>query len=368
MKQYFKTSAVFALTQMKRSFRDPMTLLVLFAIPLLLLLIFGAFFKNTNNITLKVIVINNSSEQYAKDFSQTLKGMKVLRQPDESISVDEAKQRMSDGELDGIIELPTGFGALNASGVPTGAVSVYYDGTNPQTGDIVSSVMRGVIDDANRRITTVSQPLTIERKPINITQVKAIDNIFPMFTGLAIMMVGIFGVASVIPYDKKGGYLRRLRATPMRPGQFMLGTMINHAVIGFAIVTLMTILALTLFDLNMRGSWLAYSSFAALALISMIGFGLAIGGIAKNTTQSDVLGQVVFLASMALGGIWFPRALMPEFMQNLVAFMPLTPIIDGIRAIVVENTSLLSLGSEFAVLGGWALVTYIVGIKLFSWE
>ncbi|MCH4209991.1 ABC transporter permease [Bifidobacterium sp.] len=368
MAQYLKASLVFGLTQIKRSFRDPMTLLVLFAIPLLLLIVFGSFLRDTSTISLRVAVVNSSQEQFAAEFAGNLAELEVLKLPDKAPTLDEAKRQMNEGELDGIIELPPEFGARSDAGMPGGTVKVYYDAADAQTGDIVTSIMRGVVDRSNKQITGITLPLDIVREPVNVVQMTAMDSIFPMFTGMAIMMVGLFGVASVIPYDKKGGYLRRLHATPMRPGQFMLGTMLNYAVIGLAVVSLMTVLAATLFGMSMRGNWLVYGAFIAASLLMILGFGLAVGGIAKNTTQADILGQIIFLGSLALGGIWFPRALMPEFIQGIVRFMPLTPVIDGIRAIVVENASLLGLGTELAVMAGWAALAYTVGIKLFRWE
>lgn len=368
MRNYLKTSLVFAQTQLKRSFRDPMTLLVLFAIPLLLLIVFGSFLRDTSNISIKVAVVNNSSEKFAEDFNNTLKNIDVLKLPEENLNLDEAKQQMNNGDIDGIIELPKEFGKNNTNNIPAGSLKIYYDATDSQTSDIVSSIMRGVVDESNKQLTDISLPLNIEREAVNVTKISAIDTVFSMFTGLAIMMVGIFGVASVIPYDKKGGYLKRLRATPMRPGQFIIGTMLNYALIGLFVVAVMTVLAVFMFNLEIRGDLINYALFILISLIMMLGFGLAIGSIAKNTTQADVWGQVVFLSSLALGGVWFPKALMPEFLQGIVSFMPLTPIIEGIKAITVESASLLSLGPELAVIAGWAIVTYAIGIKLFRWE
>lgn len=367
MKAYLRTIFFFAKTQIRRSLRDPMTLLVLFAIPLLLLLVFGAFLRDTSNISLRVAVINNSDQPFADQFANSLNEVSVLKLPENAPSLDEARQQMHDNELDGIIELPENFGAIEGA-TPTGEVKVYYDQTDTQTGEIVSSVMRSVVEATNQQLTDVRMPITISQEAVNVNQVTAIDSIFATFTGIAIMMVGVFGVASVIPYDKKGGYLRRLHATPLRPSQFMLGTMINYSLIGLSVVTLMTILALFVFDLNMRGSWIAFAGFVAAALTMMLGFGLAVGGIAKNTTQADILGQVIFLSSMAVGGVWLPTALLPSFVQTISSFIPLTPIVDGIRAITTEGVGLTGLGPELAVIGGWALIAFIVGIKTFRWE
>ena len=194
------------------------------------------------------------------------------------------------------------------------------------------------------------------------------DGLFAMFTGMAIMMVGIFGAASAIPYDKKSGVLRRLHVTPLKTRDFILGMLSTYVIVGVLAVALMTALAVTLFGLEMKGSWLDYSLFSLLAITLMVGIGLAVGGLAKNSTQSDVYGQIIFLSSMAFSGLWFPRALMPEWLQSITTFLPLTSIIEGIRAIVTEGMSIMSLGNELAVIGVWAVAITILGIKTFRWE
>jgi ABC-2 type transport system permease protein len=367
MKSYVSTTLLFAFMQLKRSFRDPITLIVLFAIPILLLLLFGAFLRNTNNISLRVAIVNNSQAPFAGEFVTSLEKVKVFKLSDKKLTLEQAKTEMTNDSLDGIIELPAGFGEVK-QGVPSGAVKLYYDKADNQTGDIVASVMRSVTDDTNQRLTGARTPLTIERTPINLAQASAFDTIFAMFTGMAIMMVGIFGVASSLASDKKTGILRRLRTTPLRASQVMGGMTLSYAGVGVVAIGLMTALAIMVFNFEMRGDWLAYGVFVLIAMALMLGFGLAIGGLAKNSTQADIYGQVVFMSSMAFGGIWFPRALLPEWLQNITSFLPLTPVVDGIRAITVEGMSLLAVGPELAVMAGWMVVVYAVGVRMFRWE
>ena len=94
-----KTTFLFAKTQLIRVFRDPVTIIVLFAIPILLLVLFGAFTKGTDNLKLKVAVVNDSSEQFAGTFTKQLDKVEVLDQPDEKVNIDIAKQQMREGEL-----------------------------------------------------------------------------------------------------------------------------------------------------------------------------------------------------------------------------------------------------------------------------
>lgn len=362
-----KTAFLIAKTQLLRVFRDPVTLIVLFAIPVLLLVMFGLFLGNTNDISLRVAVVNNSSEPFAKEFSKQLEKVEAFKQPDQKLSLDDAKQKMRNDELDGIVELPSSFGKI-ANNMPSGKAKVYFDQTDATTGDIVSGVMKGIIDEANKQITGTDLPLAVERESIAGSGARIFDGLFAMFTGMAVMMVGIFGAASAIPYDKKSGVLRRLRVTPLKTSQLILGQMATYVIVGVLAVALMTLLAVTLFNLDMKGSWIDYAGFMLLGTILMVGFGIAVGGWAKNSTQSDVYGQIIFLSSMAFSGLWFPRALMPEWLQGITSFLPLTAIIDGIRDIVTEGMSILSLGNELLVLAVWAIVITIVGIKTFRWE
>lgn len=362
-----KTIFLIAKAQLLRVFRDPVTLIVLFAIPIVLLVMFGAFLGNTDDVSLRVAVVNNSKEQFAKDFSKQLEGVKAFKQPDKKLSIDEAKQKMRNDELDGVVELPSGFGKIT-NNMPAGEAKVYFDQTDATTGDIVSGVMKGVIDETNKQITGTALPLSVKRESIVGTGGSIFDGLFAMFTGMAMMMVGIFGAASAIPYDKKSGVLRRLRVTPLKTSHFILGMMMTYVIVGVLAVALMTILAVTAFDLQMKGSWLEYGAFTLLGTLLMVGFGLAVGGWAKNSTQADVYGQIIFLASMAFSGLWFPRALMPEWLQSITSFLPLTSIIEGIRSITTEGMGLLLLGSELLVIAIWALVIMLVGIKTFRWE
>ncbi len=362
-----KTTFLFAKTQLTRVFRDPVTLIVLFAIPLLLLVLFGAFTKGTEDLKLKVAVVNNSSEPFAAEFSKQLEKVKILDQPEKKPGLDEAKKQMRSDELDGIVELPENFGKAS-QGVPAGTVRVYFDQTDNTTGDIVTGVMTQVIEETNKQVTGVQMPLAVERVSISGSGARIFDGLYAMFTSMAIMMVGIFAVASTIPADKKSGALRRLRVTPLKSSQLVIGTMLAYAIVAILAVTLMTVLAILAFGLEMKGSWLDFAGFSLLAIAMFLAFGMMVGGWAKNTTQSDIYGQIIFISSLAFSGLWFPRALLPEWLQTITSYLPLTPVVDGIRSIVTEGAAIASLGMEMAVIVGWLVVVTIVGIKTFRWE
>lgn len=71
---------------------------------------------------------------------------------------------------------------------------------------------------------------------------------------------------------------------------------------------------------------------------------------------------------MFLSGTFFPRFLMPEWLQNVSGFLPLTPVIDGIRLIATEGKHLTQIGSQLGLIAIWLVVIYVIAFRVFRWE
>jgi len=99
-----------------------------------------------------------------------------------------------------------------------------------------------------------------------------------------------------------------------------------------------------------------------------LGIGLALGGWAKNERQAAPLGNIIVFPMMFLTGIFFPRFLMPEWLQHITTFMPLTPVIDGARMILAEGKSLLDLGPQLGIMAIWLVIIYAIAFRVFRWE
>ncbi len=363
-----KTTLQYAKIQFLRVLRDPVTLIVLFAIPVLLLVLFGAFIGGGDgDIKLKVSVVNNSNEQFAKDFASQLNKVEVLEVDRSITNLDDAAAKLKEGQVDGVIELPTEFGVIE-NNRPVGTVKLSANARDQSSADILMGVMTSVAEGSNTAITGSTPPIQIERSTIEGTATKPVDVLYPMFTAMGIMMVGIFGVGSVIPSDKKTGILRRMRVTPLRSSQFIGGMVLAYISVVLMVVVLMTAIAMVLFKMEMHGDWLSFGVLILVSSVLMIAIGVLIGGWAKNTTQSDIYGQIIFIASLAFSGLWLPRAMMPDWLRDITAYLPLTPIIEGMERIVVEGVAITSLGFQLAVIAGWLVVVTLLSIKTFRWE
>ncbi|HZM63882.1 MAG TPA: ABC transporter permease, partial [Candidatus Saccharimonadales bacterium] len=342
MKRYFRTIWTLCKMLTLRWSRDPVALFFIFLFPLIFLLVFGAMSRN-DSVNFNVAVINHSDTAFATTFEGQLKELKAFKVKDVK-SFDDAKEKMGRGELDSILELPAGFGRPDDKNVPAGNVVVYFEESNPTTGQTVASVLQQVLDEANQTLTASTDPLAVEQKATKTTNLTRFDYTLAGIVGFSILSLAIFGMANGFPADKKTGALRRLRATPLRASQLILATALEYLFVGLLSVASMFLVASLLFDFSMRGSYLTLAVFVLIGIFCLFGFGLSIGGWAKNENQSAPLSNLVAFPMMFLSGVFFPTFLMPQWLQNLSQFLPLTPIIDGIRLITTENASLLDLG------------------------
>lgn len=367
MRRYFTTIWFLCITLTKRFFRDPVALFFTFLFPLLFLFVFGSLFRSSD-VSFDVAFINKSDHQFAAQFEQQLKKNDVLKIKEDVTALAEAKEQMGRGELTSIIELPADFGRTGEADAPRGTALVYFEESDPQTGQTVAGIVQQMLEGVNRELTGVAKPLEVKATPTRTTDLSQLDYLMAGLMGFTVLSLAIFGMANGFPADKKTGSLRRLRATPLRASQLVLATALEYLFIGLLSLALMLAVGMLLFDFQMRGNYLALLGFSVVAIFCLFGFGLAIGGWAKNENQSAPLSNLVAFPMMFLSGVFFPIFFMPEWLQTIARLLPLTPVIDGIREIITENAGLLSLGREFALIAAWTIIIYAVAFKVFRWE
>jgi ABC-2 type transport system permease protein len=220
----------------------------------------------------------------------------------------------------------------------------------------------------NAKIVTTKTPFTVVNKQTNEHSLSSFDYTFTGLLGFAILGAGIFGPMNVFPELKKMGILRRLHTTPLRVWQYFLANMLGNAVTGLMSIFVMFIVAVTVFHLKTIGNLLELAIFLAFGIIVILGIGLALGGWAKNERQAAPLGNIIVFPMMFLTGVFFPRFLMPHWLQGVTTYMPLTPVIDGSRMILTEGKHLIDLGPQLGVMAIWLVIVYAIAFRVFRWE
>lgn len=367
MRRYFRAVYHIMRAYQLRFYRDKTALFFTFLFPVVFLLIFGSIFNNTN-VSFSVGLINNSQSEFAKQFVTQSSEAEVLEVSIMENGLTDAKDKMSRGEVNSIIVLPEAFGAVSDDGRPAGELVVYYDPGSEQTGQAVEAIMEQTLDGINAGLGQPEAPFTVRQESTESKGLRPFDYTFSGLIGFSIMSAAIYGLATVMPAEKQRGAFRRLRASPAKASQLLLGNGLHYLVITLLSVGIMVAVGLMVFGFDMRGSWLQFGAFAAIASLMMIGFGLAIGAWARNENQASPIANLIALPLMFLSGIFFPRFLFPGWMQVITDYIPLSPVIDGFRRIMTENATLLDLGPQLGVIAVWGIVVYVIAVRLFRWE
>ncbi|HOR23496.1 ABC transporter permease [Candidatus Saccharibacteria bacterium] len=367
MKKSLYTVLTFVKINTKRFFRDRLAMFFTIVFPLVFLVIFGGLFKS-ENINFRVAIINHSNSAYSKQFIEQSKTNKTIKVNSKVTDLEQAKEKMKKSELDAVIVLPHDFGEVKNSKYPSGQAMVYYSQNNQQAGQTFTSVVQEQFSKINSKLVAQETPFSVVAKSTNQNSTTSFDYIFAGMLGFSVIGLGLLGPVNVFPELKKQGVLRRLHTTTLKTWQYFMSNVISQGIIGLGAIAVLFTFSILVFNLKMIGSYFDFVVFIILSIIAIYGLGLAIGGWAKNERQAAPLANLITFPMIFLSGTFFPRFLMPEWLQMVSSYLPLTPINDGVRLIVTEGKHLSDLLPQIGLISVWAVVIYIVAFRIFRWE
>ena len=360
------TVFTFAKISVRRYFRDRVAIFFTVAFPLIFLLVFG-FTGRNNDVTFHIGLLNQSGSSFSEKFVSNLKSQKTYKIDNSVTNLSQAKLKMSRSEIDATLILPPGFGDLK-NGTPTGQARILYDENNAQAAQTLQSVLQGAFEGINSSLVKTPAPFKVVSQSTNTKGLTKLDYTVSGLIGFSIIGLGIFGPVNYFPQMKKEGVLRRLHITPLRVWQFFISSVLSNALIGLFSIGVMIAVAHWLLHFNIVGNYFELAILLIFGILTIFGIGLAIGGWAKNENQAAPLANIIVFPMLFLSGTFFPRFAMPEWLQHVTAFLPLTPIIDGIRMIATEGKHLTDIGPQLGLMAIWTVIIYAIAFRVFRWE
>lgn len=176
------------------------------------------------------------------------------------------------------------------------------------------------------------------------------------------MGLGISGLGGRIREGLMTGTLEYMLLSPNRLAVLLLGsTLWSHA---FALVTIALYGVIGTFlgmDLEMATAPLALVSFV-LAVISFNALGLLAASIVILIKQGDPVTWLVTTASVLLAGVFYPTAVLPEWLRGLGQLLPLTHALELVRRALLGGEGLGSLWPSLLALTGLTAVFLALGL------
>lgn len=185
------------------------------------------------------------------------------------------------------------------------------------------------------------------------------DFVFPGILALGIMQIAVMGVAGSIAWYRQLEVLRRLVATPVSPSAFIIGHSAARVVVILGQVIVLLVYGLVLGG-RIVGDPLVLLALAIPGNLIFLALGFAIAGRAPTVDAAVNIAGIGALPLMFLSGIYFPLDGLAAPLRTVAAWLPITPLVEGMRAVALDGAGMGDLGRPFALLGLWVIVAFVL--------
>lgn len=189
----------------------------------------------------------------------------------------------------------------------------------------------------------------------------------PAWTLFAIFFI-IVPLAINLVKEKNQGTFVRLRTQPVSYATVLGGKTLVYLVVCLIQFSLMLLVGLLLFPLmglpkiDISGKLPVLYLVAFFSGLAAIGLGLLLGTIAKTQEQAAPFGSILIVILAAIGGVWVPVFVMPEFMQLLSKISPMNWGLEAFYDVFLRNVGIAQILPEILLLLLFFLTTVIISI------
>ena len=361
--------ALLALTvaNIKSYVRDRAALFWTLAFPLIFIFLFGFIFQEGGQSRLSLGWVDEDGSPAATQLREAFaaqEGTEILAAPK-----DDALTQMREGNVDGVILVPPGYGqAIAAAGGGAGGPAPVVVYTDPSRSNLVAAVYQsvqavfGAVNLGDRPPLVVPQPQTLQTENLNF-----ISYFVPSILGLSVMQVGIFAAIPLVA-DREKLILKRLAATPLRRWQLVGSNVLMRLLIALAQAVIIIGVGVVAFGVQITGSLLLTAFFIALGAMAFLALGYVIASFAKTEDSANGMTSVIQFPMMFLSGTFFPLDDMPAFLQSIARIIPLTYLSDALRQVMVGGAAFAPLWVCALVLAGWLVICFGIASRTFRWQ
>jgi ABC-2 type transport system permease protein len=357
------------LARLREFYREPEAIFWVYGFPIVMVVLLGVAFRNKPVESVRLDLIENElAKQTRSVLVQDAPGTPEKQQFDvETNDETMARMRLRTGKIDLIVVANPQTAANGASPTTAGAAAPHYefffDPSRPE-----SVLAANTVEDALQRAAGRKDVAVVVRHTVDEPGSRYIDFLVPGLLGMGLMGGGLWGVGFVTVDMRIRKLLKRFLATPMKKSHFLCGIMISRLVFMVPEVLILLIFSWLIFGVVIHGSLLSVVVLILLGAGTFAGIGLLVASRARTLETVSGLMNLVMLPMWVLSGIFFNSERFPAAVQPVIQALPLTPLIAGLRKVMLEGAPLTAIATQLAILAGWGIVTFILALRWFRWS
>lgn len=355
--------------EVRQIVRDRRSLMVLLFVPAFFLLVYG-YALNWDIRDIRLGVEDRDRTAASRSLVSAFVNSGYFDLVADVRGPDEISRLMDRAEVRAVLVIPAGLSRDVAAG-RTVPIQVLLNGDNANTATTVMGYALTVIQNESVRYrlaagTPGGPVVSVEPRIWYNPQLRSALFLVPGLVAYIVMITSVVSTALSIVREKERGTMEQVRMAPLDAASFVLGKTIPYFLIALVSALSIVVVAMVLFGLPMRGSWLLLVGSVSLYLVGALGLGLLISSIAETQQVAFQLAVLAsFLPTLMLSGFIFPIASMPPFLQVVTHVVPARYFLVALRGIVLKGVGLSVIWPELLSLAAFSsIVLLLASVRL----
>jgi ABC transporter DrrB family efflux protein len=358
------------LARLREFVREPEAVFWVLIFPVLVAFALGIAFRNTAPEKIRVAIESDHHDAGA-EMSRLADALTRSGEIEAvSLSKDDAARALRSGKV-ALVVRPADAGgetekvpdATRQTELARRPFNYRYDPSRPE-----SRTARLVVDDALQRALGRRDVTSAGEERVSEAGARYIDFLIPGLLGLNIMGSGLMGIGFAIVTARMRKLLKRLAVTPMRRSDYLLSFVLARLIFLGLEVGAVIIFARLMFGYTTHGSLPLIAFLLITGAFAFSGIGLLLASRATTLEGVSGLMNLVMMPMWLLSGTFFSSERFPAFLQPFINVLPLTALNDALRAVMNEGATLADNVTPLCVLLAWAILSFIVALKVFRWQ
>ncbi len=343
--------------------RDPRSLGMAVAIPVLLLVLFRyALTLDVDEVP--IVIWDRANTPASRTFVSQFTGSRYFSVQRAAASYGEVERAVDASRAIAGLVIPAEFGA--GSVTAGGAVQVILDGSDANTATLTLSYLEATANAYSQRVVldrlaragagSAAVPVDLRPRAWFNADLESRNYIVPGLIAVIMMVIAALLTSLTIAREWERGTMEQLISTPVSGGDLIAGKLLPYVAIGMLDVLLAVIMGRLVFGVPLRGSVLLVFAVSAIFLVGALSLGLLISIVTRSQLLASQLAMVLtFLPSFLLSGFMYSISNMPAPVQAITYLVPARYFVALLKGIYLKGIGLDILGLEALLLVGFSV-------------
>lgn len=367
---------VVAYKEWREIVRDRLFFALAFIVPSLLMLLFGyGLSLDVEHIPLAVVDYDHSA--LSRDYAHRFTDSRYFEFYGDSTHEEPLRKLVVNNTLRAVIVIPPQFGERLASGHPA-QVQTWIDGTFPfraltakgyvsainaaMTLDQLSAWLGNANGVPASTVRAMLQPVRLETRYLYNQEVKSIWSIAPKLIMVILMLSPPFLTALGVVREKESGAIYNVYASTLSRGEYLIGKLTPYVGISIINATLLTAMALFLFDAPFKGDPLLFLFATVLYVICTTGIGLLVSVLVSTQVAAMVGTAIVTVVPAVLySGMIIPIPSLSAVAALIAHVLPGMYYAEIAMGSFLKGAGLAALWPDLLVLALYATALFTAG-------